>query len=244
MVPPVYDPRGSCAEGYEGTLCAACKPGKFSTSVGAATGEVCLECGAGTYADEPGMTSCTECPQSTCQNTSTPGHQTRECTLCPAHSNHAVTGVADVFTCVCTAGFWKHSVPPGFQCLACLAGHFCPGLDALVPCAFNTFSTGGHVTSCTGCAPFSWATANASLTSPSQCQCRQGTSGEFDGSCVPCGAGYFQPGDYVHGGVDSLPTELQIQQESGGTVGAPAAQPTVCVACARHTFQNTSGSSA
>jgi len=238
-----------CAAGkftpyFNSSSCTACEPGKLSTSVGAATDEVCLECRAGTYADEPGMTSCTECPQSTWQNTSTPGHQTRECTQCPAHSNHAATGVTDVFACVCTAGYWKHSVPPGFQCLACLAGHFCPGLDALVPCAFNAFSTGGHVTSCTGCAQFSWATANASLTSPSQCQCRQGTSGEFDGSCVPCDAGYFQPGDYVHGGADSLPAELQIQQESGGTVGAPAAQPTVCVACARHTFQNTSGSSA
>jgi len=31
MVPPVYDPRGSCAEGYEGTLCAACKPGYSRT---------------------------------------------------------------------------------------------------------------------------------------------------------------------------------------------------------------------
>lgn len=113
-----------------------------------------------------------------------------------------------------------------------------------MPCAFNTFSTGGNVTSCTGCAPFSWATANASLTSPNQCQCRQGTSGAFDDSCTPCGAGYFQPGDYAHGGADSLPAELQIQQESGGSVGAPAAQPTVCVACARHTFQNTSGASA
>jgi hypothetical protein len=235
---------GTFSTGYEMLACAACAPGTFSAAVVATSGSTCVECPAGAYAAEPGLAACLQCPQSTWQNASVPGERARACTQCPAHSNHAATGVTDVFACVCTAGFWKHSVPPGFQCLACLAGHFCPGLDALVPCAFNKFSTGGHVTSCTGCAPFSWATANASMTSPSQCQCSQGTSGEFDGSCVPCGAGYFQPGDYVHGCADSLPTELQIQQESGGTVSAPAAQPTVCVACARHTFQNTSGSRA
>jgi hypothetical protein len=41
------------------------------------------------------------------------------------------------------------------------------GEDALVPCAFNTFSAGGRVTACTECAHLSKATANASATSVS-----------------------------------------------------------------------------
>ena len=205
------------APGSDALADCLCDPGFYRS------GLACVPCAPGTFST---------------------GYETSLCTACPAHSSHGVLGVTDVFTCECAAGFWKRLVSPGFVCSECLPGHFCPGVDALVPCAFNTFSTGGNATSCTGCAPFSWATANASLTSPNQCQCRQGTSGAFDDSCTPCDAGYFQPGDYIHGGADSLPAELQIQQESGGSVGAPAAQPTVCVACARHTFQNTSGASA
>ena len=238
-----------CAAGtftphFNSSTCIACEPGKFSASVGAATGDACLECRAGTYTAEGGMTSCVECPHSTWQNTSLPGARARECAECPAQSSHAETGVTDVLACVCTTGFWKHAAPPGFQCRECLPGHFCPGLDALVPCAFNTFSAGAAVTSCTACAPLSSATANASLTGPEQCQCIRGTSGAFHDSCTPCDVGHFQAGDHVYGGADSWPAELRMQEESGGTVGAPAAQPTVCVVCAKHTFQNASGSSA
>lgn len=247
--PPGLDTCTPCAAGtfsvhFNSSTCTACEPGKFSASVGAPTDAVCLECRAGAYAAEGGMTACVECPPGTWQNTSVPGARARECDECPAQSHHTGTGVTDVFACVCAAGLWKHTAPPGFRCRECLPGHFCPGLDALVPCAFNSFSTGTGVTSCTACAPFSGATANASLTGPEQCQCRLGTSGTFHDSCTPCDVGHFQAGDHVHGGAESWPAELTTQEESGALVGAPAAQTTVCVACARHTFQNASGSSA
>jgi hypothetical protein len=204
--------------------------------------ETCGDCPPGTYGTEAGMTACLPCPPSTWQNASVPAQRARECTACPAHSSHGAHGVTDVFTCECAAGFWKRPEAPAFECSECLAGHFCPGADRLLPCPFNTFATGGLLTACTPCAPFSKATANASLTGPEQCQCSPGASGAFHAACAPCAAGYFQAKDHTHGGADALQAQLAVQAESGAAVGAPAAQLTVCVPCAEHTFQNTTGS--
>lgn len=190
------------------------------------------------------MTACMPCPPSTWQNASVLAQRARECTACPAHSSHGAQGATDVFACQCAAGFWKRPVSPAFECSECLAGHFCPGSDELLPCPFDTFATGGLLTACTPCAPFSKATANASLTGPEQCQCSPGASGAFHSDCTPCAAGYFQAKDHAHGGADALQAQLGLQEESGATVGAPAARPTVCVPCAEHTFQNTTGSTA
>lgn len=235
---------GTYAPAPNSSACTACAAGTVSASVGAASSSTCLACAPGSYAPGAGLTACLLCPASTFQNLSAPGHAARECTACPAHSSHAAEGVTDVLTCVCAPGFWKQRVPPGFQCRECLPGHFCPGADALVPCAFNTFSTGGLTTACTACAPQSMATANASLTSAQQCQCRQGAEGLFHESCAACAAGFFQALDQVHGGADAPAAELATQEESGATVGAPAAQPTACAPCALHTFQNATGASA
>jgi hypothetical protein len=233
---------GTFSTGYKSSLCAACDPGKFSAAVGATSGATCVECPAGTYETESGMAACLECPQSTWQNESVRAERARKCTACPAHSSHGVLGMTDIFTYKCAAGFWKRPVSPGFACSECFPGHFCPGADKLLGCAFNTFATGGGVEACTPCAPFSKATANASLTSPEQCQCSVGASGAFHSGCTPCPAGYFQARDGTHGGADAQPAQLARQEESCATVCAPVALATVCVACAKHTFQNATGS--
>ena len=236
--------RGKFSTSHNSTSCVACDPGKFSAALGAASGETCLACPPGSYGTGSGMTACMPCPPSTWQNASVLAQRARECTACPAHSSHGAQGATDVFACQCAAGFWKRPVSPAFECSECLAGHFCPGSDELLPCPFDTFATGGLLTACTPCAPFSKATANASLTGPEQCQCSPGASGAFHSDCTPCAAGYFQAKDHAHGGADALQAQLGLQEESGATVGAPAARPTVCVPCAEHTFQNTTGSTA
>lgn len=235
---------GTYAPDFNSSACTPCEPGKFSAAVGAAAPETCVVCAAGTFATAPGMTACVACPASTWQNASVPAQRAQTCAACPAHSSHARLGETDVFACECAAGYWKRGVPPAFECSECLPGHFCPGGDRLVPCAFNTFATGGLVTECTPCAPLSRATANASLTGPEQCQCLPGTEGAFHDACAACAPGLFQPRDLAHGGAEAQPAELALQPESGAAVGAPAALATTCAPCPRHTFQNASGASA
>jgi hypothetical protein len=52
-----YTTRTNKRHRHHSSLCSACDPGKFSTAVGADSGETCVEGPAGTRAPESGMTA-------------------------------------------------------------------------------------------------------------------------------------------------------------------------------------------
>ena len=225
------------------SLCTDCGIGKYSVSIGAKLETTCVECEEGKFSYVTGATSCTFCPNSTYTNLSSPNSQI--CNSCPAFSSHDLLGSTNVFDCICQAGYWKRAYGDGitrtFACELCLPGHFCPGDDVIIPCAFDTFSLQGQ-TVCQDCAELSQTTANASLTSSEQCQCVQGTFGSNHDACSLCGTGKYQPLDYTYDGVNKIDAELE-RIFTGALIGAPTAIDVQCLNCEFAKFQNSTGTS-
>jgi hypothetical protein len=228
---------GTFAEAYNSSSCDACAAGKFSSSVAATDRDTCQACASGSIALELGMTACTLCGASTWQNTSSAEHLERACEACPANSSHALTGVTDVFECVCAPGVFKLPLDFGFRCALCEPGARCPGADRIEDCPFNTFAVGGVVTECTPCAEYSRAATSNPLTSPEQCQCVPGAEGTFHVNCSLCAQGRFQAidltfnGTYATGAATALAMtcELCAADHFQTQIGA-----TACVACHAH----------
>ena len=119
---------GSYSAAANASICDACALGTFTGSSASAQ---CTACPPGSVALAAGMSACAACPASTWQDVELPGHLSTPCLPCPANSGHQLSGVYDVFQCVCDPGLYKaanqtpgaknfvcRSCEPGFQCAA------------------------------------------------------------------------------------------------------------------------------
>lgn len=172
-----YNEDGQCNDCHRGTYndlvgakeCKTCSPGTYGTLSGAKTAaETCVDCGAGTYALQPGSSFCPPCPSGTIDA----GTGKEECTPCPA-------------------GQFSTAAADGMQkCQACPEGHFCAEKTAdPVPCEIGHYA-GEGAESCTRCPARTYGdltgaaeckTCQPEFTSPpgstvfTDCVCPQGT---------------------------------------------------------------------
>ena len=139
--------------------CSECRPGKFSSSVGATEEATCLDCGAGKYSSTHGAvaassciecnagkysedsgassaSSCLECRAGTFSNRAGASEES-DCSACPQHSD-SPAGSTAAAACTCNAGA---SGPNGGVCKLCFAGKFkaLAGPEACMDCDGGTY---------------------------------------------------------------------------------------------------------
>eukprot|EP00026_Physarum_polycephalum_P002966 Phypoly_transcript_02975.p1 GENE.Phypoly_transcript_02975~~Phypoly_transcript_02975.p1 ORF type:complete len:686 (+),score=105.77 Phypoly_transcript_02975:140-2197(+) len=145
-----------CDYGFYGVgegKCELCRPGTFSTELGATS---CTPCTNGTYSAPNGQ-FCIDCAEATYS-----GEGASACAPCPPGSHSGGTGAAQCTTCkegyispvgavsctICPVGTFRNSPS---SCIFCEAGTFGPGgTDSCQACPYGEISKQGQ-TKCTPC---------------------------------------------------------------------------------------------
>ena len=188
----------------------SCDPGYVAD-----TGDFCIPCTPGTYADESGSSTCTECPVGTTSNL-TASTSIENCTACPKNTYrsedddacqpcvHAVSseGSRSNANCTCLPGFFSGSAshPGSGACQACTAGTYTntTGASTCVNCPAGTFSAAPNATICTKCAVGTYAAAGASQCSDcgggGKSTILSGATSEDDCVCIR-GYGFHGPNE-------------------------------------------------
>ena len=178
---------GSYSESSNSSFCQKCAAGKFGITEASQTANDCLQCVDGSYSLLAGQTTCVECPVSSYQNLSDSTRHTHNCTSCPAYSSHTKTASTSITDCICEAGFMYKTNP--YECIPCLASHYCPGDNTQLLCPNNTWSDSGAV-HCSVCANNSFAFGSGNT--ENECLCKPGTAGLYNTNCTSCPPGTFQ----------------------------------------------------
>ena len=215
--------------GAEGaTACDVCVPGArvvASAALGSEGGAaVCTACAGGTYSSARAATACTTCAPGS--YAAAAGAGATACAACAyqpaagattcAYCPDAMQPTGDGVTCTCAPGFVFDYA--GTRCAACFAGFFKAAAGS-----------GG----CALCPPF-YTTAGDGQSACAQCAA--GAVRVPDGSCAPCGPGYYQPSLGSSQGGACL-------QCAPGTF-APGQGATACQACAAGSFAGHSAAAA
>lgn len=113
---------GSFSNASNASVCDSCAAGKFSSSFAASA---CTRCAPGTVALSAGLSACSPCPAATWQDVAAPGSLSSPCVPCPVNSAHELSGVVDVFKCMCATGMYKTRTGNSFECTVCEPGFVC-----------------------------------------------------------------------------------------------------------------------
>lgn len=215
-------PAGTFQQLHNSTRCERCEPGTYSTTEKATDETTCTDCDDGSFSIGSAQTECTSCPRDTWQDALELGVKTRECSLCPDFSGHALLGVTDVNLCVCKPGRVGRGSDGEYECRECEPGSFCPGDRVQTVCPANSWSPGGNFSGpCVPCAVNSRTVPDTvpvvANDGPESCFCRRGAEGSFDTACTLCETGKFR-------------------EKFDGS------QPSLCQACPPNTFADETGS--
>jgi hypothetical protein len=183
-----------CTVGYTGANSGPCSPCALNLFKEAPGSQVCTACHANSQTLQTAATSSAQCvcnigftlANGECVECAADSYKdfvgNDACTLCSAYGDHSstqgLTGSYSLCDCVCDAGYMHHGYCS--YCLACEENHYCPAgtTNDPIPCPTHSHS---DLLSTPGAAE--------------ECVC----DGRFwkytDGSCQPCPANYYCPGD-------------------------------------------------
>jgi len=160
----------TCNSGYtrDGSVCRACVAGKYKIATGDA---LCTNCVAGQYSEELAASS-------------------NVCQTCPSNSDAAEASYSRV-DCTCNSGYIGYN---GGNCDACVPGKYkiATGDAMCTNCVAGQYSVELAAISdvCQTCPSNSHADEASS--SPTDCTCNSGYTGDDGGSCNSCVAGKYK----------------------------------------------------
>lgn len=174
---------------YAAKECNLCTSGKYSTTIGATSQGVCVDCDKGLFSKEPGSTACQRCEAGTF---SSGGRQ--ECTLC---ARGTTAGMAQSACTLCASGrFAKYE--GSTECEPCAAGTTSSGQAAYCEtCPQGRYSSAGSL--CSDCESGRYGNLPGATSSGSCVACAAGTYADVAGAraCTPCSSGFFAAGGAV-----------------------------------------------
>ncbi len=254
----------SCNSGWTGATCASpicqrgeyfqdggckqCAAGTFS-NIDAAFLQDCIQCTAGFYQDQPGQTSCQQCPT---------GHYAPSPIACLECKRGSFAPFPLSTVCIaCAAGKYSFVNGSSSPCLDCPPGKYVEteGNDALSDCidckawTYSDVVSATSISTCIACPSDSNSPAgSAALTS---CICNAGSSGPDGGTCTACVAGKYKS---AIGNGPCLQCEAGKFKEASGAAtcttcligkygAAGAVAESECMACPAGKFGGREGSS-
>jgi len=230
---------GRFAANVQQHTCDACVKGTYShdgqsvcldCQVGRATGDPgsgyeCAVCHTGRYADQVGMTTCTNCAKGTVQ----PEEEKTGCIDCEVGKFMATERMAECEKC--ELGMYQDQTAQSL-CLACAAGHFAEilGHETCKLCSTGQWNEHTESTRCFSCVAGTHTNVADSATVCIDCAVGK-FSPHTQRDCTDCAAGKFAEETGTGDDCPSCP----------GGFYADSAGLSVCDACAAGAYQNLEG---
>lgn len=210
--------------------CNSCGSGAVSVSGSAscscdlgytASGNTCIQCGAGTYKSAVGNGTCTQCPVNTFSSV-VGATSISTCIGCGSNAGSSIGSTS----CACNAGYFSS----GASCIACAAGTFkgTTGNSSCTNCSTNQWSAAG-ASSCIGC-----ETGAVSVAGSASCSCTSGYTPILN-TCAQCPAGSYKST------IGNITCTLCASNTYSETLGATS--NTTCIACGQNS-ESVTGSGA
>lgn len=202
--------------GEEHAECKQCKEGSYNTEQNSVA---CSKCGAGKYTSDIGATSGETCL--TCQ-AGYSGEGFAQCEPCPLNSTSA-PGSGNLKDCKCDPGY---SGKDGETCVHCLPGKFkethgSARCDDCVPDTYSTQFAREFNSDCLDCPMFTQAPESSD--SKDDCKCWVGHTSSVPGvdgeKCNACAAGKFK-GTLGHDECSLCPANKYVETTGSSAIGA------------------------
>lgn len=132
--------------------CTSCAPGRFSSTVRAASSEACTDCIAGRFQPEDGAAFCVLCAEGKYSTTAAAVSETA-CSLCAAGQFQGSTGQSACIACASGRFSITSGGPLADSCIGCSPGEFQPraGETSCRQCTPGYFSDTAAATTCSAC---------------------------------------------------------------------------------------------
>ena len=176
-------PVGTNAVQSGNTVCQQCEKGKYTSTRGVSI--PCSPCPSGKFSDSLGTSQCTDCPVHT-YHPLTGATSQQTCQPCPSDLG-SPAGSSLLSDCVCKYGFYENSES---SCTQCEYGKYSDQLAASEcnTCGSNKYASDNR-TKCQPCPEYSFSESGGA--SINDCTCKAGYASSTTAYCEICGIGKY-----------------------------------------------------